>query len=403
MPTFIKYIVFGLIFFQAKLLFAQKIDDFRQRWILGWSPEFIYIKANELYPSEQEYTFLVLGSSMKFGFFLNKNIMLGGGGSYSFRAGGNTMKDFPSLRSLNYFVRYYPWEGDKAKGLESHICDKCVKFKVRPFLQLVHRFTNSQIRNGKNNGLDHLGVQQVGLSVGVNLRLRKNLFFDTGFGLRYTLGNSDERFFNDGIFGLSYHFGYNSNLQNQNSPECNSTWVSGIGSCLARQLKRKEPNPKAIMIGSSLTYTVDSSFNIEGLGGKYKELSWNINAVMQLSRRLRAGVNTIQIFTNDPVYGDRKYYMAGPIAQFEPFLGKKNFFLFEGGLMYGNYCSCDVGDPSKRNGMVYSDLGGSFNWRLAKKLYLELGFNNYFILSKAKGKYAYNQYIIGLNYAIGKY
>ncbi|MBK8566069.1 MAG: hypothetical protein IPN76_22685 [Saprospiraceae bacterium] len=402
MSNFVKFFIIFIVLIQAQLLLSQKIDIFRQRWVLGWSPEFVYARGEELYPSEQEYTFLVLGSSMNLGFFLNKNIMLGFQGNYSFRAGGNTMKDFPNLWSLAYFARYYPFEGDKKIGFKSQICDNCATFKVRPFLQGIHRFSNNQIRNEKNNGLDYLGVQQVGLTAGVNLRLRKNLFYDAGIGLRYTLTNSDERLSNEGIFGLSYHFGYNSNPQNKNISECNSTCINGIGSCLVRQLKKREPNPKAIMVGTSLTYGIDSSFNVEGKGGKHKELSWNINAVAQLTRRVRAGINTIQIFTNDPVYGDRRFYLAGGIVQYEPFLGKKNFFLFEGGLMYGNYGTFGAGDPRKRNGLLYSDLGGSFNWRLTQKLYLELGFNNYFILNKAAGKYAYNQYIVGVNYVIIK-
>jgi hypothetical protein len=83
-------------------------------------------------------------------------------------------------------------------------------------------------------------------------------------------------------------------------------------------------------------------------------------------------------------------------------LGKKNSFLLEAGLMYGNYCTCEDDDPFKRDGLYYLDLGGSFEMQLSKRIYLDMGFNVYNILNDVKGKYAYTQYIVGLNYTIGK-
>ncbi|MEZ4934773.1 MAG: hypothetical protein R2788_21915 [Saprospiraceae bacterium] len=185
---------------------AQSFERQGQRWMIGWQPGFFFVSAKEPYPSEKKYSLFLLESYLDIGYFINKKIMVGGRAGYAFKASGNAM-DFPNLYRLGYFIRHYPFEGDKGMNMESTFCEKCVSLRLRPYLQVSHIFTNGQIKDGRNIGLDHLKVQRVGAFVGFSTRLRNDLFFDLGTGIRYTF-NSDESYAFENIVSFEYFFGY---------------------------------------------------------------------------------------------------------------------------------------------------------------------------------------------------
>mgnify|MGYP001158827855 CR=1 FL=1 len=384
----------------ASISIAQNHEPAGQRWMVGWEPGFFYLKYKEPYPGTAKYDLLLLETYFDLGYFLNKKVLIGGQAGHSFKAFGNAM-DFPDLYYLGWFVRYYPFEGYKAITMENIVCEQCATWRFRPYIQMKHILTNSQIKDGRNIGWDHLGIHEISAAAGTAIRLRRNLFFNIGTGLRYSL-NSDKPFFMPTINSLEYFFGYSSKNENINRPDCNSTLLWGVLSCMKNNKRKEQPNnPKGVLVGSSFTYIFDNSRNgiVEG---KFREYSWNINMVTFLPKRFRAGVNSIQISTQVPDGTKNNHFLVGGILQHEMPLTKNDFFLLETGLMTGNYCTCGAFDPVKNEGLMYLDLGAAFEFRIFPKTYLDLGFNVYQILNDVEGKYAYTQYVVGLNYLIGK-
>lgn len=160
---------------------------------------------------------------------------------------------------------------------------------------------------------------------------------------------------------------------------------------------------KSFCVGSSFTFL--RHYEDEPDLPRYNELTWNVNAAMQITKRLDLGVQALAIFMKPEGRSSENHHIIGFFGQFH-FIKKDKIKAFaETSLNTGNYkLSRNDFYPSYENGIVYIGFGGGVELKISKKiphLYLDLSFINYEQLH-VEQSYAYTQYIIGLNYRFGK-
>lgn len=152
-----------------------------------------------------------------------------------------------------------------------------------------------------------------------------------------------------------------------------------------------------VMVGASLTYIWDPSFPT------WQEYTFHTDLHYALTRRWSIGINALRIWSGDSISGINRYWITGVDGQYN-FVNDPDFRFFgEGGIYYGNYCTCGQGIPYLNRGNFYWALGGGISARIKRNLYFELGFHSYNIMSRTpESKYNYTQYILGLEYRLGR-
>jgi len=153
-----------------------------------------------------------------------------------------------------------------------------------------------------------------------------------------------------------------------------------------------------LILGNSLTYI---PFNEDGLRNTYHELTWNKNIALNLTKSLYLGLSYQNIFTKGSSYiiSEKKenYSLVGIFLQYDLIPKKKDRILLELSWNYGNYCTCGFRDPYKEEWIDYIGVGGSYEMRLNKFISAEVGLYFYDILEPIEAKYAFTQYVLGLN------
>lgn len=174
---------------------------------------------------------------------------------------------------------------------------------------------------------------------------------------------------------------------------------------LSFSLQAQNEFGKSFIIGTSLTFIPNYQKNYTSSDYNYYEYTWNLNAAVSLSKRVFIGVQVMTIFTNGSRIENTNYSIVGLFGQFD-FTPKKDYRLFlETSINLGNYCTCGDFDPYKKEKLSYWGWGGGVELPLrflSSKLYLDLSFITYLILNDIENKYAYTQYIVGINYRFGK-
>jgi hypothetical protein len=203
--------------------------------------------------------------------------------------------------------------------------------------------------------------------------------------------------------GLSMAYAFN-NFKRQSHPKPKEeTTVS--------EMKPKEPNQfffNSFKVGSSLTYIFDKN-TIDYPEGEhlYKEYTWNINFAASITKHLDVGLQFMNIFTSGTHVNNNYYTIYGAFAQYDLLANRSpRYSLFlESSINRGNYCTAGHLDPYKKNNIWYAGLGAGIELPadfLLPGLGLELSFFNYQIINQIQTKYNFTQYIVGLNYHIGK-
>ena len=159
---------------------------------------------------------------------------------------------------------------------------------------------------------------------------------------------------------------------------------------------------RSFCVGSSLTI-IHHYEDVPALP-RYNEYTWNVNAAIQISKRLDMGVQAMSIFMKPESKPSKLHHIVGVFAQFH-FIKKKMKFFLEASLNTGNY-KLSTFDflPTYSNEVIYIGWGGGFELMLSKKtpnLFLDLSFISYEELN-VESPYAFTQYIVGLNYRFGK-
>lgn len=151
-----------------------------------------------------------------------------------------------------------------------------------------------------------------------------------------------------------------------------------------------------LLIGTSLTYIWDASFPT------WQEYTLHFDVSYAITKRWNVGANVLRIWSGDSNTGINRYLITGVDGQFN-FVNDPDIRLFgEGGLYYGNYCTCGTKIPYLNRRNTYWALGAGMSVRIRKNLFFELSFQSYNIMNNIPMdfKYNYTQYIVGLEYRI---
>jgi len=156
-------------------------------------------------------------------------------------------------------------------------------------------------------------------------------------------------------------------------------------------------------VGTSLTYIWNVGDETEEF--ELLEYTWNINGSVYLSKRIQTGVQALLIFNHRRQSDWTKYHIYGLFGQFDFFPNQKCRLFIETSINRGDYCHSGSGDPYRVDNLYFwgHGIGGDFPLRgISDRLYLDFAFINYIIINDIEKKYNYTQYIIGLDYIIGK-
>jgi hypothetical protein len=176
--------------------------------------------------------------------------------------------------------------------------------------------------------------------------------------------------------------------------------------CTASIAGAQEFNPlrfgERLIIGNSLTYIPAWNNNNSQL--KYHEWTWNKNIAVNLNAGTYLGLSHQSIFTRGSIEREegesQQYFLTGIFAQ-QDFLPRKRGRLFaELSFNIGNYCTCggEAVDPYEVEFLQYIGAGAGGDFRIWRFISLDLSFVTYKILDDVPLKYAYTQYIVGLNF-----
>jgi len=159
---------------------------------------------------------------------------------------------------------------------------------------------------------------------------------------------------------------------------------------------------KSFCVGSSLTF-IHHYEDVPSLP-RFNEYTWNINAAVQISKRLDMGVQALAIFMKPEGKPSKFHHIIGAFSQFHFIKNEKIKAFLETSLNTGNYkLSNSDFLPTYSNDIIYLGWGGGVELRFSKKiphLFIDLSFINYTELN-VEGAYAFTQYIVGLNYRFG--
>ena len=160
---------------------------------------------------------------------------------------------------------------------------------------------------------------------------------------------------------------------------------------------------KNLILGSSFTWKWTDNNN-PAIRYSFNEYTWNINMAVSLNKRMYLGLQLLNIYTKGSKQDLEKYRVYGMFAQYNVLRQTAHRLFAETSINRGNYCTCGDFEPNRRNNLYYWGIGAGYDLPLKKipGLYLDLSFIHYLILNSVEDKYAYTQYIIGVNYRFGK-
>lgn len=155
-------------------------------------------------------------------------------------------------------------------------------------------------------------------------------------------------------------------------------------------------------IGSSLTYIRD---NDKYTYRSYDEFTWNLNASINISKRIQFGVQALSIFADGGNTGYDYYHIVGGFMQFYYMQNHALGLFLETSINNGNlYFPVTQLYPSRLEKLNYIGIGGGVEIPLIKdkNLFLDISFVSYYTLFQDEKCNAFTQYIIGINYKFGR-
>ncbi len=177
-----------------------------------------------------------------------------------------------------------------------------------------------------------------------------------------------------------------------------------LGISIAGHAQKERYFARNMITGTSFTWKPFNNTD-PAVIDRFNEYTWNVNAAVSLNKRIYLGLQLLNVYTNGTMNSLEKYRVYGMFVQFNMLKQTEHRFFLESSINRGNYCTCGDGDPIRKDNLYYLGLGMGYDLPLRKflrGLYLDLSFINYLILSPVEDRYAYTQYVIGLNYRFGK-
>lgn len=317
----------------------------------------------------------------------HKNVYFGI--NYEHQFGKIEGNPFPTQNGLGIHFRYF-----FPIGNEDYLYKNRLKFytsiewlKLDHYLDANSVYGSSKLSNFRNNNFN--------LMIGLNVRL---------FGSWYTNFAAGPMFFTEGhpfLFGrrgaIEYHFGEK---------------IVSHGGKKQREVRYNTEKRKAldlsyifdkITLGGSYTFIWDDNNTSQKF--YYRESTINLNIATSITSDIDLGMAILPIWTTSPSKGSERFLLFGIFVQYD-FLrlaSEKSRLFAETGFYKGNLCTCGEDVPFYHPNLIYIPFGGGYEMRVTKSipLFFELSFQWFNILNNINiDKWAYSQYVIGINYRI---
>lgn len=152
--------------------------------------------------------------------------------------------------------------------------------------------------------------------------------------------------------------------------------------------------------GISLTYIPNELIN--NPNEKWEHI-WTLNTNLStyITKKFVLGISGVFIRTYQAGVKE-DYKLFGGYLQYDVSRKTAYRFYLESGFFAGDYCTCGLYESYREPNLRYLNYGGGLEWKVRPKVSLEFAFISYYILNNIESKYVFNQYVIGLNYVIGK-
>ncbi len=151
-------------------------------------------------------------------------------------------------------------------------------------------------------------------------------------------------------------------------------------------------------VGTSLTFIgYNDNFTYEN----YKEFTLNINAAINLTKRLQLGVQALTILSNGGNTSYDSYRIIGSFIQYDIIRFNSVRIFLESSINSGNiYLPNSEFYPIKKSKLTYLGWGSGIEIPIlkSKRLFIDLSFISYSTLWPAERCSMFTQYIIGINY-----
>jgi hypothetical protein len=181
------------------------------------------------------------------------------------------------------------------------------------------------------------------------------------------------------------------------------TLLFSVNFIYAQKEKTRQPLFKSLIVGVNYTYVPDTETIGDIIYGPYREHTISFNGAVDIAKHFRVGIDVKMISTKGAISGNNKYNLVGLFGQYKFAESKGGFGFGELGYYKGNYCTCGDDIPYKKENLSYLNWGGGYNFKLYNNLRFDLAFTSAQVISNVKGRYAYTQYIVGLDYVIPFY
>ncbi len=320
-------------------------------------------------------------------FKINKNIYLGI--NYEYQFGKIERNSFPTQNGLGIHSRFFlPF------GNTNFLTKNRFKFYTSfEWLKLDHYLDpNSDYGFSKLNGLKN---NNFNLLVGSNIRILNSWYLN--LAIRPMFFSKGHSFLFSQKGAIEYHFS-----------ERRLPYIKQQPKRFEHNTKKKRPFDLSHIfnkttLGGSYTFIWDNNNTDQKF--YYKESTINLNISTSITSDIDFGIAVLPIWTKSLSKSPERFLLLGVFTQYD-FLrlesGKSRLFA-ETGFYKGNLCTCGNDVPFYRPNLNYLPIGGGYEIKIAKNrpLFLDLSFQWFNILNRLPfDKWAYSQYVIGLNYQI---
>lgn len=166
-------------------------------------------------------------------------------------------------------------------------------------------------------------------------------------------------------------------------------------------LLAQQAKPKGLLLSTTATYRFDPDENLDGRFD-YQDITWGLEAVAFISKNVRAGAATWQVFEKAGRSDWRQFFMAGPVCQFGLPIEKSIFVVGELGGAYGNFYPEPDGTLASRKGTYFGTLGMDVEWYWHRNFAAKFGWRYFPVLTKLPEKDNFVIYTVGVGYVLGK-
>lgn len=163
---------------------------------------------------------------------------------------------------------------------------------------------------------------------------------------------------------------------------------------------------QVLTLGSSMTYIPNRFTPDFEKPYWHHEWTWSSNIALEVLPKWHLGFGYLHVWSssNEFMTIRTQHNIYNLFSQFDVVVQEGWRVFVEGSYSYGDYCTCGMRGaiPYKLPELTYLGLGIGAEFRIKKRLNLDIALNLNSILNDVPNKYNYNYYILGLNYRLGR-